>query len=215
MQNKVSYSGVRCRDRQKLCDVEKPKMKRMRGRWCLSPGQCYSLASSPLRRPVTAAWHSRRRWHLQSVCHTGPASRPPNLPPLTFRSHSPSPFLHSPVRLLPPPRLSFLLWPPSLGPLILSLSFFSYSPLWLHTSDPLNRFTHHILKVCLPPMISQSLFAPLFCSGIWFIQPPLHILALFSPCLSPCSIPLDIYWTAISLRRDENRFSLQQLLLSD
>lgn len=69
---------------------------RMWGRWCFSPRQRHSLASSPPRRPVTAPWHGRRHWHLQSVCHTGPASHPPTLPPLTFHSHTPSPFLHSP-----------------------------------------------------------------------------------------------------------------------
>lgn len=61
-----------------------------------------STVSQPGLQPKEEAW----RRHLQSVYHTGPASHPRNLPPLTFHSHSPSPFLHSPCDYAHP--LAFL-----------------------------------------------------------------------------------------------------------
>lgn len=158
---------------------------------------------------VTLAWPSiHENTPLPTLC----------LPPFSFSKLSSTlalVFFPFPTWLPPPARLSFLLWPPSLGLLVLSLSFFSYSPSWLHTSDPLNNFTHSIFTVCLLTMISQSLFALLSTVGSGF---PISIstsLLFSAPFLSPCRITLDIYSTAISLWGDENRFSLQQLLLSD
>lgn len=126
---------------------------------------------------------------------------------------SPGPRLLSCVITLPPPRLSFLY--------LTSLSSYRCSPLLIcphdsGTSDPLNRFTLPILKVCLGPMISQSLFARLSPPG--YDSPGLPSTSSLPsvPFLSspPRRITLDIYSTAIRLGRDENRFSLQQLLLS-
>lgn len=77
---------------------------------------------------------------------------------------------------------------------------FLYSPLWLCASDPLNCFSLSILKVCLLPMISQSLthsFCSTLHSLIWFTQLPPPSVLLSAPFLSPCRITLDIYSTAI------------------
>lgn len=80
-----------------------------------------------------------------------------HLPPLSKPASTLSLMFHPfPMWLPPPPRLYSPLWPPSFHPLFLS---FSYSPSWLHTSDPLNRFSLSILKVCRLPVISQSLSA--------------------------------------------------------
>lgn len=67
---------------------------------------------------------------------------------------------------------------------------FLYSPLWLCASDPLNCFTLSILKVCLLPMISQSLthsFCSTLHSLIWFTQlpPPSPICAALGPIPFP------------------------------
>lgn len=112
-------------------------------------------------------------------------------------------FSLSPVWLPPSPRLSFLFWPPSFSLLFILHHSFSYSPTWLHTSDPLNHFTLSILKVCTLPMISQSLFCFAFYSWIWFTQPLLPVYAL----LSPIPFPLQNHpWYLFDCHQPEERW---------
>lgn len=74
------------------------------------------------------------------------------------------------------------------------LHFFLHYVLWLHTSDPLNRFISPILKVCLLSMVSQTLF-------VLLSTPESDLPNLFS-LSSLFSAPfLDNYSTAISLWR--------------
>lgn len=94
-------------------------------------------------------------------------------------------FFPFPTRLPPPARLSFLLWPPSLGLLVLSLSFFSYSPSWLHTFWSLEQFhSFHLQSLPSSYDFSISFCSPLN-SWIWFSNLHLHILALFGPIPFP------------------------------
>lgn len=115
-------------------------------------------------------------------------------------------FSQFPMWLPLPARLSLLLWPYLFCPLFPSLCFFPHPPLWFHSSDPLNRFTLSILKVCLFPMISQSLTHS-FCSAlyslIWFTRAPLFFLAL----LSPIPFPLQNHpWYLFDCHQPEERW---------
>lgn len=215
LQNKVSHTSVKWGEGQKLCDIRKREDEEDVRQAVyitsteLQPGlEPTEEASDSAVTQETPLALSVCLSHWPGLAPTKTATPLPflRLPTLSFHPHSP--FLHFLCDYSH--HLAFL----SSSGLPLSLSFFSYSPLWLHTSDPLNRFTHYILKVCLPPMISQSLSALLSTLGS-DLPSLLSTSLLFSaPFLSPCRITLDIYSTAISLRRDENRFSLQQPLLS-
>lgn len=172
----------------------------------------------------------RGQWQRRDTGDVG-GTRSPFVTPAwhPWKQSFPFPSLHLPPFSKLPSFSQFPMWlPPQLAPLlscdparfVLSShhsTSFSHSPLWLHTSDPPNHFTLSILKVCL---------------FLWSLNPLLILFALLStpwsdlpvapsssslfsaPFLSPCRITLDIYSTAISQKRDENRFSFQQLLLS-
>lgn len=160
-------------------------MKRMWSSWCNSPRQGYSLATGPLRRPTTAPWHRRSCWHAESVCHTGLAEHHWKQALLSLLCLPSYAKLSSTLALvcflfptwLPPPlRLSFLLFPPSLGPLVLSLSVFSYSPSWRHT--------FHLQSLPSSYDLSVSFCSPLY-SILIFQAPSSH------PCsFQPHSFPL-------------------------
>lgn len=195
-QSKDVDACVRKVEGQLLCDVWKEKIRRIRGRWFTSPWQSYSLVTSPPKRPATAAWCRRRPWCSQSICHTGPTKLrkkkdAPSFPCAGLHSHgfhlpSPSSFLnflrdyrccisssYNQTISVPSPHHS---------------ASFLYSPLWLCASDPLNCFSLSILKVCLLPMISQSLthsFCSTLHSLIWFTQLPPPICAALGPIPFP------------------------------
>lgn len=195
-QSKDVDACVRKVEGQLLCDVWKEKIRRIRGRWFTSPWQSYSLVTSPPKRPATSAWRRRRPWCSQSICHTGPTKLrkkkdAPSFPCTGLHSHgfhlpSPSSFLnflrdyrccisssYNQTISVPSPHHS---------------ASFLYSPLWLCASDPLNCFSLSILKVCLLPMISQSLthsFCSTLHSLIWFTQLSPPICAALGPIPFP------------------------------
>lgn len=177
-------------------------MERTWGRWCTSPRKSYSLATSPLRRPVTAPWHRRCRWHSQSICHSGahenscssffpapPSTLKACIHPLPHVSSVPYVITPTPSPLFPP--LTSLI-PPSLP------IFFLFTLMTPHFWSPEPFQPLH------PQSLPSSCDLPIsFCSAlyswIWFTQPPLLFFLLFAaPFLSLCRITLDIYSAAIS-----------------
>lgn len=104
-----------------------------------------------------------------------------------------------------------------LSPLPITLLLFYIHPYdfillipWTVSPFPSSKFAFFLWS--LNPLL--ILFALLSTPWSDLLSLPSPSVLLSTPFLSPCRITLDIYSTAISQRRDENRFSFQQLLLS-
>lgn len=185
LQNKVSHTSVKWGEGQKLCDIRKREDEEDVRQVVyitsteLQPGlEPTEEASDSAVTQETPLALSVCLSHWPGLAPTKTATPLPSLrlPTLSFHPHSP--FLHF-LWLLPPPRLSFLLWPPSFTQLLFLFTlmtphFWSLEP--FHPLHPQSMPSSYDLSI--------SFRSPLY-PWIWFTQPPLHILALFSPIPFP------------------------------